>query len=441
MILLNAVVVAAISCSLLLFVAWLSTRLIVSRVDDAVIAELDILSAEYRLDQIPGVTGLIEQRIALDIDGHYLYLLLSKDRQKLAGNLGTWPNARRDIAGWMVLSHPMRNGSARVRALTTSFDDGSVLLVGIDDHEVTDVRNSIANAAGFGILATLLLAAFSGYVTSRVPLRQIEAINRTAESIIDGHLAQRVPLRGSGDEFDRLGGTINAMLDRMTDLMQGVRSATDSIAHDLRTPLARLKQQVETARGETAQREIPVVTLDRLAAEVDRVLAVFGSLLRLATIESGTLRRGFRRVELLPLLHHAVQFYEPLATERGIVIALPTAAPRSVDGDRDLLFQAICNLLDNAIKFSPEGGAVSIDLIDAGRLLQVVVRDSGPGIPDAERERVFDRLVRLDASRNTPGFGLGLSLVRAIARLHRGEARVLPGGDGARVALELPLLP
>ena len=441
MMLLNALLAALSSALLVLLVSWLAVRLVTLGVDDAIASEMNIFEAEYRRDGIPGVRDHVNQRLSLPEDHHEYYLLVDRDGHRITGNLDHWPNGYRDVAGWMRLRVPDRDEPVQVRAMHTRFDDGSGLLIASDDRAVAAVRSSIGRAAGFGVALTLLVSLLVGYLSSKVPLRQIEAINRTAGFIIDGDLSRRMPVRGVDDEFDRLGRTLNTMLDRINELMQAVRSATDNIAHDLRTPLSRLKHRVDAARGEYAQRAVPVEILDCFGAEVDRVLTVFNSLLRLATIESGLLRQGFRRVELLPLLDDAVQFYEPVATERGIVLALPAAAARSVNGDRDLLFQAICNLLDNAIKFSPEGGAVSVDLLDAGRSLQIIVRDSGPGIPEAERERVFDRLVRLDASRNTPGSGLGLSLVRAVARLHHGEARVLAGDGGTRVALELPALP
>lgn len=438
MTLLNAALVALFSGSLIVFVAFLGPRFMVDNLDETALDELHLMIDQYRVSGQAGVERLIEQRVNANAADNRVYLLEDARGHKLVGNLDAWPKVTRDSAGWMVLPTPNPKLETRVRAHSQQFDNGSRVLVGFDEHRIDYFRKSIRQAAALGLIATLVFASIAGYLTSRVPLRHVETINRTAERIIEGDLSQRVPRHGGLDELDRLGLTLNQMLDRIGELMFAVKGATDNIAHDLRTPLARLKTRIETAKVGHAASGAQLAILDELSDEVDRVLSIFSSLLQLATIESGLLRTGFRPVPILSLITDAVQLYEAIAGDRGIALSLLPSSEGSVDGDRNLLFQAVCNLLDNAVKFSPDGGSVNIGVAENEGQIRIAIRDQGPGIPQSECERVFDRLVRLDASRSTPGSGLGLSLVRAIARLHGGECRIEPAAEGAFVVLELP---
>lgn len=468
LVLLNAALTMAFAMIMILVLCWLAIRFMSAHVDDAVLDEIHVLESEFSIDHLPGVVGLIHERLVANPEGHQIYLLVDADGKKLIGNLDRWPAEVPNDHGYVRLESlgPERDAQMRIRSRTLS--DGTRLMVGFDEHEITAVRDSLENAAAVGMLATMLLGGVAGYLTSRVSLRHLETINRTAVRIIDGDLSQRVPLRGSRDEYDRLGQTLNEMLDRINELMVALKSATESIAHDLRTPLARLRNQLDSVNIATLSDHDRESLVEQLSGEVDRVLSVFASLLRLATIESGVQRTSFRPVPLLPLVNDAVGLYEALAAERDIAVSLSQASVAAeaapapvadadavpattgsvpaplpeleVNGDRGLLFQSICNLLDNAVKFSPDGGRVAVNVETAGVLVRISIRDGGPGVPDDERERVFDRLVRLDSSRSTPGFGLGLSLVRAIARLHGGECRLHDGAPGTRAVLELPRL-
>ncbi|GAC1631890.1 MAG: ATP-binding protein [Nevskia sp.] len=438
--LLNAALVAAFSGSLIVFVALIGPRFMVENLDETVMDELHLMVDQFRRSGQAGLVALIQQRVHANADDHRVYLLIDAGGHRLVGNLDAWPRVSKDSAGWMVLPALNPRMQTRVRAHSLQLDNGSWLLVGFDEHRIDYMRKSIRQAAALGLVATLLFASIAGYLTSRVPLRQIQIINRTAERIIDGDLGQRVPRRGGLDELDRLGLTLNQMLDRIAELMQAVGSATDNIAHDLRTPLARLKTRIESAKTERGASGAQLELLDELSSEVDGVLSIFASLLRLATIQSGLLRSGFKPVPIAPLISDAVQIYEAVAGEPGIALSAGAPIDRRIDGDRDLLFQAICNLLDNAVKYSPDASPVTVAASGQDGLVRIAIDDEGPGIAAAERERVFERLVRLDASRSTPGSGLGLSLVRAIARLHGGECRIEPSARGTRVVLELPAL-
>jgi len=444
MVLLNTAVTIGLSALMILILCLLAERFMQAHLDDTVLDELHVMESEFGIDGLRGVASLIGGRIAANPDGRQAYLLLDPFGRKIAGNLAALPppgGRTKDGYTMPTLHQPV---DATLRLLTSELIDGSRLVVGFDDHEITVFVEALQRSATIGFAITVLLGIAAGALSSRLTLNQIEAINRTANRIIAGDLHQRVPLRGSRDEFDRLGNTLNEMLDRINELMNAVRYATESIAHDLRSPLTRMRNRIESARAEQGlspdgQKEL----LDQLSGEVDRVLIVFSSLLRLATIESGVLRSGFQRVDLRPLVDDAVSLYEALASERDISISTVVSANGAdgvdIDGDRDLLFQTVCNLLDNAVKFSPDGAEVRVELAVEQGQARIRIRDRGPGIPAEQRERVFERLVRLDSSRGSPGFGLGLSLVRGIARLHRGDCRLLDGSPGTLAVLELPL--
>jgi len=440
MTLLNAIFVAMFSGSLIVFVALIGPRFMVDNLDETVLDELRLMVDQYHSAGQLGIEKLIQQRVNANADDHRVYLLADSNGRKLIGNLDAWPSVSKDSAGWMVLPSLNPSTQTRVRAHSQQLDNGTWLLVGFDEHRIDYMRRSINEAAAFGLVATLVFASIAGYLTSRVPLRHVETINRTAERIIEGDLSQRVPRSGGLDELDRLGQTLNQMLDRIGELVQAVGSATDNIAHALRTPLARLKTRIDAAKAGHGPNEPQLELLDELSSEVDGVLSIFASLLRLATIESGVLRNGFKPVAIAPLVNDAIQIYEYVAGDRGIVISAGAVTETRVDGDRDLLLQAVCNLLDNAVKYSPESGTVRVIVSEQDGVARISISDQGPGIPESEREHVFDRLVRLDVSRSTPGSGLGLSLVRAIARLHRGDCRIDSVRSGGTCAtLELPL--
>lgn len=443
MVLINTAVVVVMSGLMILFVCELIERFMQFHLEDTVLDEVHVLEATHRLDGLLDVARIIDQRLRTYSNGRQAYLLVDREGRKLAGNLDAMPTLADGRTGWYSLPTLHQPVDATLRIRRVQLPDRSQLAVGYDDWEITEYLDAVRNAALVGMLMTLVVGLLAGALATRLTLRQIDAINRTASRIIDGDLKQRVPLRHSGDEFDRLGGTLNEMLDRIDELMNSVRYANESIAHDLRSPLTRLRYRIEAARleppaGAAAQTEL----FEQLGVEVDRVLVVFASLLRLATIESGVLRSRFQPVALAPLVDDALSLYEALAAERDITLSLrvgPGADGITVSGDRDLLFQAICNLLDNAIKFSPDGQPVHLELAAEERRARIRIRDQGPGIPADQRERVFDRLVRLDASRGSPGFGLGLSLVRGIARLHDGDCRLLDGAPGTLAVFEVPL--
>ncbi|MEA3292517.1 MAG: HAMP domain-containing sensor histidine kinase, partial [Pseudomonadota bacterium] len=267
---------------------------------------------------------------------------------------------------------------------------------------------------------------------------QIESINTTSREIMSGDLSRRIPTRGSGDDFDLLAGNLNAMLDRIQALMEDVRRVSDNIAHDLRTPLARLRNRLELLKTDADADSPDSQAVEQAVAEADGLLATFNALLRIARIEAEQRREAFEQVALDTVVQDVAEFYEPLAEDKAQRLLLDLQPGIRLQGDRDLLFQALANLLDNAIKYTPRGGRIEISLQSSEIGVRLIVADNGPGIPVEAREKVLQRFFRMEESRTTPGNGLGLSLVAAVAKLHGITIRLEDNRPGLRVVWELP---
>jgi signal transduction histidine kinase len=357
------------------------------------------------------------------------------------GNLRSWPRVSPDEGGWLVfrLEGAAAEGEIHgARARTFRLRGGYQLLVGRDMHELESIQRLIRRAMVWGLVIAALLALAGGALTTRTTLRRIGVINATVAEIMAGDLARRIPPDDAGDEFSQLVDNLNRMLDRIETLLEGVRQVSDSIAHDLRTPLARLRNRLDELRRDEAPRGDRREAVESAIREADGLLATFSALLRIAAIESGARRSGFQRVDLARLAADVVDLYEPLAEERGQTLTLRTPRRPVVEGDPELLSQALANLTDNALKYTPEGGTVEVVVDATDRAPSLTVSDTGPGIPAAEREAVFRRFYRLDTSRSSPGSGLGLSLVAAVAKLHHLGVRLEEGRPGLRAILKWP---
>jgi signal transduction histidine kinase len=278
-------------------------------------------------------------------------------------------------------------------------------------------------------------------VMSRNMLRRVEEVNRTAERVIAGNLSDRVPRLGTSDEFDQLAANLNGMLDQIERLMAGMREVTDNVAHDLKTPLARLRARLELALLGPADAPAQADAIRAAIEEADRLLATFNALLSIAEAEAGARRQPPETIELAEIARAVTELYQPLAEERGFAMRLESTPGILIRGDRHLLSQAVANLLDNALKYgAPTAGGgeivIAVSRQDGHAVLEV--RDRGPGIPETERDAVFDRFVRLEPSRSTPGNGLGLSLVRAVAHRHNATVTLADNRPGLRVRLDFP---
>lgn len=338
--------------------------------------------------------------------------------------------------GWRTLTLPLQGREREVVVRVVAFGDGSRLLVGHVAWERERLRASLWRALGLGLLLAVLVAAGMAWAMSRAVAQALAGPLAVAERFADGALDARAVPNASGDGFDRLAQALNAMFARIQELVGGIAHTTDALAHDLRTPLARLRARLEAARTATPDPGA-AAALDDALAETDRLLDTFGAILRLARLEADTPPPA-TVIDLEVLVRDAVELFEAVAESRGQRLAVDTQ-PVQVAGDRDQLFQLLANLLDNAIKYGPEGGTLGLSLASAGDAARLVVSDAGPGIAEADRERVFDRFVRLEAHRGSSGNGLGLALVRAIVRHHGGRIRLEDARPGLRVEVLLPL--
>lgn len=438
-----------VSVAILLgFIYWSTAGYMDRQLDATIAAETQGLAEQYRRRGLRGLTSLIQERVARDPTGAGVYLLVDQGLQPLVGNLDRWPGGFPDADGWVHFRlrarGPDHAEEHAARAQVFRLQGDLRLLVGRDVRDLEATRGLILEALTWGLALTAGLALLGGWLmTSRV-VRRIEAINETSRDIMEGDLSRRIPLGGSGDDFDQLAAGLNRMLARIESLMAGVRQVSDNIAHDLRTPLTRLRTKLELLRAEL-ESSLGVghpagAAVEETIADAEVMLATFNALLRIARIESGSQRAGFTQVDLAPLAQDVAELYEPVAAEKHqrLQVEVPGSAP--VIGDRDLLFQALGNLVDNAVKYTPEGGQISLRIRALAELIRVEVIDSGTGIPEELHREVFRRFFRTDHSRSTPGSGLGLSLVQAVIQLHGGDIELEDEAPGLRVGVHLPRL-
>ncbi len=395
----------------------------VVRADAAGLADL------YRDAGRDGLAAELRGRLAMPDDPDAVYALADGGGRPLVGAMPTLAPWRNAPARWVSF----REGDTRVLARLQRLDGDAVLLTGLRTRSQDGFLAMMLRTALIALLVAAALGALIGWLTARWVSRRLRSLDLTAARVGAGELALRARLDGSGDAFDRLAHRFNAMLDRIGELLGGVRHATDHIAHDLRTPLTRLRNRLDQLR----ERDAPAPELDAAIAETDQLLQSFGALLRLARIEAQPPLQDAPAVDVQALARDVLELYAPIAAERRIVLRDVTA-PASVRGDADQLFQLLVNLVDNAIKFAPADSAVDLGLDAVGAEVRLELVERGPGITAADRERVLDRFVRLEAHRSSPGTGLGLSLVRAIALRHEGRIELSDAAPGLRVCITLP---
>ncbi len=427
---------------LLGFIYWSTAGYMLRQAEATINAEIAGLVERYDLAGLPGLRRVITDRLSRQPEGVSVYLLVDDQFQPILGNLKRWPKQPPSDQGWVSFQidpEPHEHGKSH-QALAKTFQlRGKVhLLVGRDIHDLQETQALIREALVGGLLITFVLALAGGTMMSRAMMRRIEIINATCRQIMEGALSKRIPRTGGEDDFDRLVDNLNLMLDQIEELMDGVRQVTNNIAHDLRTPLTHLRRRLDVLRESGCNGENNQELLDQAIAEADGLLATFKALLRISEVEAGGRRSGFRRVDMTALLNDLIELYQPLSEEHGQSFLPRVMATRPIFGDRDLLFQAFANLLDNAIKLTPDAGQIELAVVDGPAELKVVVRDSGPGIPAEFRHKVFERFFRLEPSRSTPGNGLGLSLVAAIVKLHHGEIELSDNQPGLVVTVTLP---
>jgi signal transduction histidine kinase len=347
--------------------------------------------------------------------------LFGADGRRVAGNLeslpaGLAPDVPADVEIVRIDGKARERQTARL--VSHPLEGGETLVIGRDIEEIEEIAEIVGRALGLGLLPTVALAVGIGMILSLRALDRLSEVNRRIRRIEAGDLRERLPTRGAGDPFDQLAVGVNRMLGEIEALIHEIADVGDDIAHELRTPLTRVRMRLERGRERAATIEELRTAVDQAVAGLDQSLAVITALLRIAEIEHSRRLERFGPVRLAPLLHEIADFYEPIAEDRRVGIQVTAADEPVVLGDRDLLFEAIANLVDNAVKFTPGGGQVTLALQRREREAVISVRDTGPGIPPGERDLVMKRFYRSDKSRQTEGVGLGLSLVGAVVRLH-----------------------
>ena len=436
--------VALFSASVLLlfaFIYWSTARYTAEQTDKAIIAEIRSLAERYETRGLPGLRRLISSSIERQRPtGTSIYLLADTRQRPIVGNINRWPQVS-EVDGWLNFELETGNTARGVhpaRARQFRLVGGYQLLVGQDINELKKVRLRVIHSLAWGLLLTLALGLIGGIVMSRRMLNRLELINDTSQKIMDGDLARRVPSRGSGDEFDRLAENLNRMLDQTESLMEGIRRVSDNIAHDLKTPLSRLRQRLEALSRGYSEDPSRLADLEAALQEADHLLNTFNALLKIARIESGPQQTNLKPVNLGKLAADVVELYEPLAEEKQQKLIFQEHHTSNVRADRDMLFQAFANLLDNAIKYTPVGGIISVHCSSHDVNAVFTITDSGPGIPADQRDKIFQRFYRIDKSRSTTGNGLGLSLVQAVARLHGATVTLTDQVPGLTVGFILP---
>jgi signal transduction histidine kinase len=420
--------------ALLAFIYVQAIATIDDQTEQATKADAAALIQEYSAQGIAGLIEAVEDRVSPDRSGDGLYMLEDEDGSPLAANIHTWPNVEPDARGWITFSIDRDDGPHQAKGQTYALKDGSKLLVARDLHARADFQELMLDALYYASGLTLLLGLGGGLLISRRMLNRLGTINRAAERIRTGDLTHRIEVSGSNDEFDRLSETLNAMLEEIRRLMSGMRTVTDNIAHDLRSPLTRMKGRLEMLLREPPDMEAQRQAIERTIADADQLLATFTALLSIADAESGSARASMAPLDLGELATDIVELYGPAAEERSIAMRYDEGGG-TVIGSRQLLFQAVANLVDNAIKNTPAGGTITLSVEQSPNDVRLSVTDTGAGIPATERERVLEPFVRLDSSRSTPGSGLGLALVAAIARLHGARVELGDNDPGLSVAL------
>ncbi len=446
-------VFALFAAFLLGYFAFNTRRLITEQITETVNAEITGLSEQYRQGGIRRLVIAVDERARRP--GSSLYLVTTFSGEALAGNVTALAPGTLDNPGWVETTyrrldevderekkHPDHHALVRVFQLPGGFR----MLVGRDLEERERLFHIVLTAAHWSVAIVIVLGLAGGLFVTRRVLRRVDAMTETSRSIMAGDLGERLPIAGTGDELDRLAINLNLMLERIEALMHGLKEVSDNIAHDLKTPLTRLRNRAEEALRTASSDAEYRAALEGTIEESDGLIRTFNALLMIARAESGQSRDDMVEFDAAEIAQDIGELYEPLAEQKGIALKVEAPAAAPVKGNRELVSQALSNLVDNAIKYAalpdrPEGSPPALIVVQAvndGDRVLLSVADNGPGIPEADRQRVLERFVRLEQSRSEPGSGLGLSLAAAVARLHGGELTLADNNPGLKSIIALP---
>ena len=443
-----AAVVAAcfttLSLTLFAFVYWQTAGYEARELDGIALGEAHAVAST----PVDEAAARIRGWLAAD-EHHVRYgLVLDAAGRKVEGNIASLPaglptdGRPRLVAGVDVSGADDDDGDERdetMRGLALRLADGGTAVIGLDTDELSHTQAVLLRAFGLGLIPTVGLSLVGGMLLGRRALGHVAAMDDAIARVMRGDIAERLPVRGTHDEFDRLARSVNLMLDDMERLLDEVRGVGNSIAHDLRTPLTRARVRLERSRDVVRSETEFRIAIEEALQFLDQTFGIIAAILRIGEVEHGRRRAGFGRVALAPLLREVFDLYEPLAEDRDVGLELALEAEAAVTGDRDLLFEAVANVVDNAVKFSPAGGRCRLVLAFDGATAVIRVDDAGPGIAEAERGSVLKRFYRSEQSRTSEGSGLGLSLVAAVVRLHGFALRIGDNGPGCRVEILVPV--
>ncbi len=394
------------------------------------------LAEVFRHDGAAALIAYINTRVGMQIPGERILLLTDPSLQPLAGNLKGWPQGIPLTTGTYTLPVNLEGRPARAMFAHSVLPGGYHLLVGRDQALFQPLTPRFWYGLAAAVVVLLGAGVLGGLMIRRAVLQRVHGLRHTVQAIVQGDLSHRLAVEHGSDELNTLSRTINGMLDQIEQLVHGVRDVSNAIAHDLRTPLAELRSRLEELSLTRPDSEETFAEVDAAVADVDRVIRIFNALLRLAEIDTGMRRSGFVQVNASELAKQAVDFYQPAGELKGVAVTFRSHQPIMVSGDPVLLAQAIGNLIDNAIKYSSGGGQIAVELQQrSDGTVEITIADHGPGIPDAEKPKVQTRFYRGDSSRGTPGVGLGLTLVAAVAKIHGGQLELQDNHPGLRAQM------
>jgi len=432
------------------YIYWNTDVLLTRRLEQTIDAEIQGLEEQYRGGDIHSLAEIMASRSRAP--GNGLYLLTYPNYKYIAGNLGDVPRellraADKPVDFFYTRASDEDGRQRLARARIFQLGGGFRMLVGRDIEDRREFTRVIQSAFLWGLGVMALVGLGGGWLVSRSLLARIDEVTATSRTIMTGDLSGRVPVYGSGDELDRLSENLNAMLERIEQLMTGLREVSDNIAHDLKTPLNRLRNRVETALRQDGDKGSYREALEQTIEEADELIKTFNALLSIARLEAGAIQESMDRVDITALTRDVAELYEPTAEDQGLALETRISKNLYTMGDRQLLGQAVANLVDNAIKYgSPDTtskkkavqGKIMVSGSRCNGAIEISVADKGIGIPEQDRERVLKRFVRLEESRSRPGSGLGLSLAAAVARLHGGSVLLKDNKPGLKAVLSLP---
>ena len=399
-------------------------------------ADMQRLTDVFHREGAIGLKTFIDARVGMQLPAERILLLADSSLHRISGNLTEWPATLAAQPGTYNVILDLSGVPTQSVVVRATLPGGYNLLVGRDVAKFAPLTRHFWTGLAGAIVVLSIAGVLGGVMIRRAILARIHSIRQTVLAIVQGDLSHRLPSRSSGDELDTLAHTINGMLDQIELLINGIRNVSNSIAHDLRTPLAELRSRLEELSLTRPTTEETFAEIDGAVADVDRVIRIFNALLRLAEIDTGMRRSGFVQVNANELAAEVVEFYSPAAEVKDVTLAFDSNGPILVSGDPTLLAQAVGNLIDNALKYAGEQGQVKVEVQRrSDGLVEICVTDGGPGIPDTEKPKVTQRFYRGDRSRGTPGVGLGLSLVQAVAKLHGGTLELTDNSPGLRARM------